>query len=108
MTKAPDLRPRAAVTLALLFGMNLLDYIDRNILAAVVDPPAPGLHAPLGNGPRRGNDALRRQPGEARPHRPDLTSSGPQDPPKGRANRPGPSCEIRHRERRLAWHSGHP
>jgi MFS transporter, Spinster family, sphingosine-1-phosphate transporter len=36
MTKAPDLRPRAAVTLALLFGMNLLDYIDRNILAAVL------------------------------------------------------------------------
>jgi MFS family permease len=36
MTTAPDLRPRAASTLALLFGMNLLDYIDRNILAAVL------------------------------------------------------------------------
>ena len=36
MTDAQDIRPRAAVTLALLFGMNLLDYIDRNILAAVL------------------------------------------------------------------------
>jgi MFS family permease len=36
MTDAQDTRPRAAVTLALLCGMNLLDYIDRNILAAVL------------------------------------------------------------------------
>ena len=36
MTKAPDIRPRAAITLVLLCGMNLLDYIDRNILAAVL------------------------------------------------------------------------
>jgi MFS family permease len=33
---AQDTRPRAVVTLALLCGMNLLDYIDRNILAAVL------------------------------------------------------------------------
>ena len=49
MTKAPDLWPRAAVTLALLFGMNLLDYIDRNILAAVLpqifSPGAVNKHA---------------------------------------------------------------
>jgi len=36
MTQAQDLRPHAVVTLTLLFGMNLLDYIDRNILAAVL------------------------------------------------------------------------
>jgi MFS transporter, Spinster family, sphingosine-1-phosphate transporter len=36
MTTAQDVRPRAAITLALLCGMNLLDYIDRNILAAVL------------------------------------------------------------------------
>ena len=36
MTKAPDFSARPALTLALLFGMNLLDYIDRNILAAVL------------------------------------------------------------------------
>jgi MFS family permease len=36
MTKPQDLRPHAAATLALLCGMNLLDYIDRNILAAVL------------------------------------------------------------------------
>ena len=36
MTKMPDLRSRATTTLVLLCGMNLLDYIDRNILAAVL------------------------------------------------------------------------
>lgn len=36
MTDAWHIRPRAAATLALLCGMNLLDYIDRNILAAVL------------------------------------------------------------------------
>jgi MFS transporter, Spinster family, sphingosine-1-phosphate transporter len=36
MTQAQDIRPHAAITLALLCGMNLLDYIDRNILAAVL------------------------------------------------------------------------
>ena len=44
MTKAQDIRPRAAITLALLFGMNLLDYIDRNILAAVL----PQIQAEMG------------------------------------------------------------
>ena len=44
MTKAPDIRPRTAITLALLFGMNLLDYIDRNILAAVL----PQIQAEMG------------------------------------------------------------
>ncbi len=36
MTGAQDIRSRAATTLVLLCGMNLLDYIDRNILAAVL------------------------------------------------------------------------
>jgi MFS transporter, Spinster family, sphingosine-1-phosphate transporter len=36
VTEARDIRPRAAATLALLCGMNLLDYIDRYILAAVL------------------------------------------------------------------------
>jgi MFS family permease len=41
---AQDTRPRAVVTLALLCGMNLLDYIDRNILAAVL----PQIQAEMG------------------------------------------------------------
>jgi MFS family permease len=36
MTQAQDSRPHAVATLVLLCGMNLLDYIDRNILAAVL------------------------------------------------------------------------
>ena len=36
MIDAQHTRTRATVTLALLCGMNLLDYIDRNILAAVL------------------------------------------------------------------------
>ena len=44
MTEAQDTQPRAAVTLVLLFGMNLLDYIDRNILAAVL----PQIQAEMG------------------------------------------------------------
>jgi MFS transporter, Spinster family, sphingosine-1-phosphate transporter len=44
MTEAQDIRPHAAITLALLFGMNLLDYIDRNILAAVL----PQIQAEMG------------------------------------------------------------
>src|SRR5437899_2890594 len=44
MTDVQDIRPRAAATLALLCGMNLLDYIDRNILAAVL----PHIQAEMG------------------------------------------------------------
>ncbi|MBI4551119.1 MAG: MFS transporter [Candidatus Latescibacteria bacterium] len=36
MSEKPGIRLGAAAALALLFGMNLLDYIDRNILAAVL------------------------------------------------------------------------
>jgi MFS family permease len=44
MTKAQAIRPHAAITLVLLCGMNLLDYIDRNILAAVL----PQIQAEMG------------------------------------------------------------
>src|SRR5215510_7631180 len=36
MAKPQDIQPHATATLVLLCGMNLLDYIDRNILAAVL------------------------------------------------------------------------
>ena len=44
MIDAQHTRTRTAVTLALLCGMNLLDYIDRNILAAVL----PQIQAEMG------------------------------------------------------------
>ena len=44
MTEAQDIRSRAATTLVLLCAMNLLDYIDRNILAAVL----PNIQAEMG------------------------------------------------------------
>src|SRR5215510_12181045 len=44
MPDTQDRRPHAALTLALLCGMNLLDYIDRNILAAVL----PHIQAEMG------------------------------------------------------------
>ena len=44
MTGAQDMRSGATITLVILCGMNLLDYIDRNILAAVL----PNIQAEMG------------------------------------------------------------